>query len=178
MADENLPQPPISLPVRLDRIPGTGLARRIEADPSQRKEIARLLDLLSLDLLVLDARVAPAERGRFIVAGRFEARGQQTCVVTLEGVPFAFDEALEAEYWPPNQIEQFESEQDPQSGAPLLDWPEPIVDGAIDLGMLLYEILATSLIPFPRKPDVPIEQTVATPTPDNPFAVLAKLKRN
>lgn len=178
MADEEPPEIPIRSPIRLDQIPATGLARRIEADEMQCAEIARLLDLVSLDLLTLDARIVPAERGRFTVSGRFAARGQQSCVVTLEGVPFTFDEALKSEFWPLNQIERLEAEQDPQSGAPLFDWPEPIVDAAIDLGALLYETLAISLEPFPRKPEASIDESIAAPRAHNPFAALAKLKRN
>ena len=33
----------------------------------------------------------------------------------------------------------------------LLDWPEPIIDGRIDLGTVVYETLATSLDPYPKR---------------------------
>ncbi|HEU4475640.1 MAG TPA: hypothetical protein VFR71_02965 [Methyloceanibacter sp.] len=32
----------------------------------------------------------------------------------------------------------------------LLDWPEPIVEGKIDLCPVLYEALATALDPYPQ----------------------------
>lgn len=178
MAEDELPEIPIRLPIRLDHVPPTGLARRIEANERQREDIARLLDLVSLDLLALDAHVTPGERGRVSVTGQFAARGEQSCVVTIENVPFAFDEPIEVEFWPARQIKQLEAEQDPQSGTPLLDWPEPIADGAVDLGALLYETLATNLDPFPRKADASIEASTAGPELDNPFAALAQLKRN
>ena len=34
----------------------------------------------------------------------------------------------------------------------LLDWPEAVVDGRIDLGPVIYESLATSLDPYPKRP--------------------------
>ena len=63
----------------------------------------------------------------------------------------------------------------------LADWPEPIKDGRIDLGPLIYETLATSLDPYPKRDGVSFEwsQGAEAPGPErksSPFAALDRLK--
>jgi hypothetical protein len=72
------------------------------------------------------------------------------------------------------------SEKDP--GASLLDWPEPIEDGTIELGKVLYETLATSLDPYPKKAGASFEWSEgpggkAEAHGSGPFAALERLKR-
>ena len=63
----------------------------------------------------------------------------------------------------------------------LYDWPEPIVDGKIDLGPFIYETLATSLDPYPRKQGVSFDWSQGAPgqggSGSGPFAALVGLKR-
>ena len=55
--------------------------------------------------------------------------------------------------------------------------PEPIINGAIDLGALATEFLILGLDPYPRKPGVSFDKPVETDDPqDHPFAALAGLK--
>ena len=57
------------------------------------------------------------------------------------------------------------------------DPPEPIVDGAIDLGGITLEFLALALDPYPRKPGASFESSAGDTGIESPFAALAKLKR-
>jgi len=69
--------------------------------------------------------------------------------------------------------------EDP-SQAGEIDWPEAIEGDEIDLGPLVYETLATSLDPYPKKAEADFkwsnsEQSGETPK-NNPFSVLKGLK--
>ena len=79
---------------------------------------------------------------------------------------------LEAE--PEPELDQIPDVIDPD--AP--DGPEPLVNGAADLGAVATEFLLLGIDPYPRKPDAVFDAPEG-PGQDagaNPFAVLAKLK--
>jgi hypothetical protein len=114
--------------------------------------------------------------------GRLTAAVTQTCGVSFEPVEASLDVPVEAEFWPVSLIDQLEqSAEDP--GVPgQLDWPEPIVDGKIDLGPLLYETVATSLDPYPKRDGISFDWSQGVPEQgraggSGPFAALAELKR-
>jgi hypothetical protein len=64
----------------------------------------------------------------------------------------------------------------------MLDWPEPIEGGKIDLGPVIYETLATALDPYPKREGVSFEWSeapgagAADEPPESPFATLKRLK--
>ena len=63
----------------------------------------------------------------------------------------------------------------------MVDWPEPIVEGKVDLGPVIYETLATALDPYPRREGASFEWPGEADAPGteqvrNPFAALARLK--
>jgi hypothetical protein len=57
------------------------------------------------------------------------------------------------------------------------DPPDPIVGGAVDLGVLTAEFLALGLDPHPRKPDADFRFEASDEPPPSPFAALDKLRR-
>ena len=57
---------------------------------------------------------------------------------------------------------------------------EPMTDGRIEAGKLIYEILSAALEPYPRKPGVEfdwVDPKLKDAGDQGPFAALAKLKR-
>jgi len=108
----------------------------------------------------------------------------QTCVISLDAVESALDVAVEVEFWPVALIEERQSgAEEPGSHGPI-DWPEPIADGKIDLGPVIYETLATALDPYPKREGASFQWSQGA-APDQrgevrrgPFAALAKLKRS
>ena len=65
----------------------------------------------------------------------------------------------------------------------MLDWPEPVRNGTIDLAPVIYESFATALDPYPRKEGAdfawnqgPPAEILAEKAP-GPFAALGKLKQ-
>ena len=96
----------------------------------------------------------PAHRGgggRIHLSGRLTADATQTCVISLEPVKAAVDAPLEIEFWPETLVTDLKGKVEDPTQAGLLDWPEPIADGALDLGPVIYETLATALELYPKK---------------------------
>ncbi|MFD0987327.1 YceD family protein [Methyloligella solikamskensis] len=159
----------------------------IEPTEAELKEIASLQDLKSLERLLFTYTLRKASGGSIRLKGRLEAKAIQTCVVTLEPVDEMIDMPVEAEFWPLTRIHAIEREEAEagSAGDPLAEWPEPIVDGTIDLGRLVYETFALALTPYPRREGAAFEweegksgEGDAAETRENPFAVLEQLKRN
>jgi hypothetical protein len=174
-------RPPLSRPLRVDEI-RDGETGEINVTQPELAAIARLLDLKALNNLSFAYRLSEAGGGRLRLTGRLTALVTQTCVVSLDPVDAVLDVPVEAEFWPQSLIEQFEQSADDPGGPGQLDWPEPIVDGRIDLGPVMYETLATSLDPYPKREGASFDWSQAAPEQGSapsrgPFAALAGLKR-
>jgi uncharacterized metal-binding protein YceD (DUF177 family) len=116
------------------------------------------------------------------LAGRLSAKVTQTCVVSLDEVETALDLPVEVEFWPVSLVAEFERSAEESTHHEILDWPEAVVDGRIDLGPVIYETLATALEPYPKKEGVSFEWSqsesqAALAGQSGPFAALAALKR-
>jgi hypothetical protein len=172
---------PLSRKFRVETI-GEGASGTVEANAEERNAIAKLLDLVALDRLTFEYRLASSSGRRIRMTGRLTASVVQTCVVSLDPVPSALDVAVEVEFWPEGAVAALEKTSEKDPGASLLDWPEPIEDGVIELGKVLYEALATALDPYPKKPGASFEWSegptgeAASPK-SGPFAALERLKR-
>lgn len=167
--------------VRVEDAKRQDLSARVEAGPAECAAVAVRLGLLALDRLGLDYAVSSLAKGRYRVKGRIEAMVEQACVVTLEAVPAEIVETFDLEFWPSGDIEALAAmEQAPQSETDGLDWPEPIVDGRMDIGRIAYETLATALDPYPHAEGAAlvVEEDAASTRATNPFAVLKTLKDN
>lgn len=164
--------PPYSVSVRLHQI-GARLERRLEPTDAERAKIAKELDLADLSILT-GAVIIEATSSGWKLSGRIDAEGAQTCGITLEPLPFRFDEAFslnfaEAPDEKPQANDDDEIDIDMDD-----DSPDLIDDGQIDLGVYLVEQLALRLDPFPRKPGAVFEQP-PEPAEISPFAVLKRL---
>jgi uncharacterized metal-binding protein YceD (DUF177 family) len=177
---ESLP-PPISRMLRVDELKD-GEERSIEINRAERDMIARLLDLVALDDLRLAFRIQRRGEGRLALSGTLAASVTQTCVVSLEPVATTLQVPVEIEFWPRHLIEDRAETIDEAASHGTLDWPEPIVDGKIDLGPVIYETFATSLDPYPKREGVSFEwsepgaESGPKDKPESPFAALKQLK--
>ena len=172
-------QPEFSRPLEVDQIGAEGVGREIEAEPAERKALARRFGLVAIDRLTASVTVSPISRRLFRVEGRFEAEVVQTCVVTIEPVPARVVQSFSALF----------GESGPGlsallAGADLDDRPEPIERGSIDVGETVAQYLALALDPYPRKSgaSVPreyaaVEAGGARKGGSKPFAALGSLKR-
>lgn len=159
-----------------------GASGEVAATKAEMEAIARLLDLVSLAGLTLDYRLTQLGGGRLHLAGRLSAKVTQTCVVSLDPVETSLDLPVEIEFWPASLVAEFERSAEGSTHHEILDWPEAVVDGQIDLGPVMYETLATALDPYPKKEGVSFEWSQGEPQAalaekSGPFAALAALKR-
>ena len=160
-------------------IPQSGLTREREAAPDELARVARALDLIGCASLRTAYTIAPTAGGRFRLSGHLRAEISQACVVTLEPVDSTIEEGFDVTFWPEEDVPA------PHGGEVDLDEeadPEPIVAGQIDVGRVVFECLAASVDPFPRKPDATLDRSTSQPTvggaskPESPFAILANVK--
>ena len=183
MTDEPTGKAPSAAPasqrVGVVHIGDRGLSGRFDADPEERAGIAAALDLLALDNLLFSYRLDPAGDRRLRLTGTLTADCVQRCVVTLEPVRTSVSEAVDLLFWPERDVERLESGTSEEAMLIDLEGPEPYDGETIDVGLLAYELLASSLDPHPRQPGAIVEWTDNGPpdmgAPDSPFAVLKKL---
>lgn len=172
--------PPLTRKVRVTDIEDNAL-ETIEATGPERAAIATLLDLQALDRLCFDYRLRRGGGGRVHLAGRLKAALTQTCVVSLEPVGASVDVPVEMEFWPAPLVEDLEQKAEEPGQAGLLEWPEAIADGMIDLGPVVYETLATALDPYPKKEGASFQWSQGAPEAEaresGPFAALKQLKK-
>jgi uncharacterized metal-binding protein YceD (DUF177 family) len=179
MPEETMPSP----------MPWTLACSAIGSEPSvvertataeECQAVARLLDVPACHRFSARAVVKAIGQERFAVSGEVRATLEQVCVVSLDPFEAEVSETFDVEFWPPSQlvtasevdIDDFER-----------DDPEPIENGRLDLGRLVYEILAAGLDPYPRLPGMELERDISGDAPEDrpepgPFAGLAALKRD
>jgi Large ribosomal RNA subunit accumulation protein YceD len=169
---------PWSVAVTVAQIPEHGLHRDIEASASERDAMAALAGLRGISSAHASLDITPIRDGRVHVVGRVLAQIGQTCVVSLDPIDSAIDEAIDLIFAPASQIRELaESIEDTEGDAEIPDPPEPIVGGVIDLGRLATDALFLGINPYPRKPDAVFEPPAEHLDPeDHPFAALKTLK--
>jgi uncharacterized metal-binding protein YceD (DUF177 family) len=160
-------------------IPETGLKKTHTATPEQLIALAAELGVTTCERLTVTYTLHGIADGTYNLSGRLQARVMQPCVVTLEPVSQDIDEPMAVDYWPADQMPE------PDKGEISLKDDDadvqPMIDGRIDVGTVAYEVLASAVDLYPRKPGATLEwedKLVAKGTIEkvNPFAVLAKLK--
>jgi len=165
---------PWSVPVALDDIPEAGLHLAVEAPAAARAALAELAGLR--DLPQLTAVFDVIRKGAGVhVTGRVSARVGQTCVVTLEPVENAVEEAIDLEFAPAGDSELAAKGTRKQVRDD--EAPEPLVGGILDLGAVAAEFLILGIDPYPRKAGAEFAQPPDDDTGEHPFAALESLKK-
>jgi len=156
----------------------TGEHFDLVADAEVRAAVARMAGLR--DLPRLEANFDVTKQGAGLrVAGRVSATVGQTCVVTLEPIANEVAETVDLLFVPRPAAPQAQPDDDGKAQPREAKWddPEPLVDGAIDLGALAIEFLILGLDPYPRKPGAVFQPPADASPLDGPFAALATLKK-
>lgn len=165
--------------VRLDDLPQMGRHIKVRANEDERNEIARRLDVVSVERLEAELLARPL-RGGVEVKGRLLAEVTQACVVSFEPVAEAISEPVDRVFMPGHD-EKYEG---PAGAEVFVDLENDTIpdrfDGSeVDLSELLVETLSLALDPYPRHPDAHLP---AQNDPDkdqmeaSPFAKLKTLK--
>lgn len=162
-------------------IPAGGLKATWSASPEEREQVRIALDIVHCDRIEVRYRVHARGQSSWQLTATIEADLSQACVVTLDPMPEHILAEIEVEFRRPEA---------PASTAEIvLDDPfdegevEPVENGQIDIGRVIYEEIAARLDPFPRAPDAAFDvseakgpATADAPDTANPFAVLKALK--
>jgi uncharacterized metal-binding protein YceD (DUF177 family) len=163
--------------VPIARIGEAGLAVAVTTLPDELAKVAAYLELESIQSLKAEVELSRWRDKGVMLTGHFVAEVTQSCVVTLEPVDAHVEGDFERRYLPNAELTGGETATHEIHVDPDGEDPAETLGREIDLGEILVEELSLALDPYPRKPGVeftPEQDKVAKP--DNPFAVLAKLK--
>lgn len=172
---------PFTHAVVVDKIPARGSRLHVEPSLAERDAIARWLDLRDVAEMSADFQMTPlGKTGLVRVNGRLTAKVTQSCGVTLAPVETLVDEEISMTFGPPGDEDEEEGDEI-EIDFHEADPPDPIIDGAIDLGAVMVEHLSLGIDPFPRAAgaefEAPEDKAEAPEPKANPFAVLASLKQ-
>ncbi|WP_072396664.1 DUF177 domain-containing protein [Hyphomicrobium sp. CS1GBMeth3] len=160
-------------------IPERGLSERRQATDEERVELARELDIPACEALSVAYEIKGLGKGRYRLSGTLDAGITQACVVTLEPVPARLSEPFSVELAPAGDLEDEPSVAGDRVVSSIPDI-EPIEDGRIDVGTIVFGVLSSALPPYPRKDGAAFDwvdpKIEAGAEATNPFAALAKLK--
>jgi uncharacterized metal-binding protein YceD (DUF177 family) len=148
------------------------------ASEDERRMLAARFGLAALERL--EAACAIERVGEAVKAEiALSADVIQTCVVSLEPVSAHLVTTESVRFVPSARASEREIDIDVEKDDP----PEPIVDGAIELGEIIAEMLGLALDPYPRRAGAAFEGwsdrggDEAESDRINPFSVLSQLKR-
>jgi uncharacterized metal-binding protein YceD (DUF177 family) len=163
--------------VKVDEVGPDGYRGEREARADERARLVDELELLAIDPVRVALSIRALSGGRYQLTGRIDTQVTQSCVVTLDPMVSPAGDEMDVELWPAEEIGPLAEGEHSVLEA---DTPEPIENGRIDLGRIIYEHMAGSIDPYPRKPDADFEALKPTgpgfDKPESPFAVLARLK--
>jgi uncharacterized metal-binding protein YceD (DUF177 family) len=174
MAAEHTENPEFPRPVDLARIGDAGTRIAIEANAAERAALAKRFSVPSIDSLRAELELRRIRGGAAVkLAGQLTADVTQSCVVTLEPVTQHVEEAFEILY-----SDDVTDEQSAIGAVSDIAWPEPLPEGALDVGEAVAEQLSLALDPYPRAPGVGLEpRWTGEGDAAKPFAALGKLKK-
>jgi uncharacterized metal-binding protein YceD (DUF177 family) len=160
--------------VDVSEIKRTPWRAELKADEAAREAIAARFGLESVERFEACIAFRRTPIGLIQLEGSIEADVVQQCVVSLEPVRSEIRESFEVYY--------SETVGENEAGGDLtMDdelWPDPVVDGKIDIGEAATEHLGLALDPYPRREGVEFEAPSADGEPaptQRPFAGLAEL---
>ena len=143
------------------------------ATAAERERLVARLGIVSIEQLAAELRLERRiDSGVIRLSGRFEADVVQTCTVTLKHFPSHVEDSFETDFTTDPAVVGAEIVLALDDGP-----PEPIVDGAIDLGELVTQYLSLTLDPYPRAPGVSFAPlSIAADEAMSPLEVLKNMK--
>lgn len=146
---------PVSFRVNVARLPKNGVVVTVEADDTQRAELAQTHGLLVVESFRAELTVRPWKRNGVSIEGRVTSQIIQECVVSLDPLPASIDEEVSAVFLPEDS--KLGREGFGSGGEILIDTegddaPETFSGDFIDVGALAEEFFGLAIDPYPRKP--------------------------
>ena len=157
-----------SRPLPIGLVGPTGRHEVLEADAAERMALAARFGIPAIARLRAELELVAETDGSVVARGRMLAEVTQDCVVTLEPVAQAIDEAVALRFLPPGR--------EPADGPEDMDEIPTGPGGVADLGEAIAEQLSLALDPYPRAEGAELPAEATEPVA-NPFAALAALRR-
>ncbi len=179
-----------SFPINSDDIGTKEVRYNIEADENQKREIAKLYDIISVESLSSEIYIKREQGGRVIyVKGLLKSKITQSCIITNNPIESEINKEFEAWYADPNQavsINKARNEREVRSGTLEIemmdekDDPEAIIDGKIDIADLVMQYFSLFINPYPRSVEQAPEEKMENIEPlecrKKPFEALKNWK--
>ena len=140
-----------------------------DATKEELKDIATRLNVL--EVKDLHVQLTIEKKNLIKVSGNFTAHIIQACVVSGEPVEEAVSDTFE-DFFGEHKRHAVPIDIDMESQD-----VETVENGRIDVGELVLQYLVLGLNPYPRKKGVAEVEFLEEDDKENPFAVLAKLKK-
>lgn len=156
-------------------IPAAGLHCERKASASECEDLSNALKIPSLGRLFAKYHIVALPGGGYRLSGEIHADVVQACIVTLEPVPAHVADRFSSEFWADHAHLDSEGEKSILDGADI----EPLSNGVIDAGRIIFESLSGAIDPYPRKQGAEFDwqdPAALDLARTSPFAVLAKLK--
>lgn len=170
--------PPLERLYDLNRLSEAGYEAAIELGPEELAKLARWVDVVGVNRFEGRVSLTRLSATRFNYSAHLEADIVQACTVTLEPVSASLSLDFMRELHLVRQVKKmvdFSGELSPTAGGD--DVPEEIDNTRFDLAAPLLEEFSLAIDPYPRAPGVAFDAPRAEgDRPENPFAVLSKLK--
>lgn len=148
-----------------------------DASAAELAALTQALGVLGCQSLTVAYKIRPLSRGRYNATGECRASVSQACIVTLEPVASALVLPIDVEFSSDAGVAATGAGT---GEAEVLSLPEiePIENGILDIGRVVFEVLAAGLDPYPRKAGATFawDDPKAKDNKENPFNALAKLK--
>ncbi len=165
------------VPVTVQEVPPTGRRFDLEADEATRAAIARSADLRALPRLQATFDVTRHGSEGLRVVGRVSATVGQVCVVTLDPIENEVEEMVDLLFVPDATPAIGDVAARDGLKVEVDEAPEPLLNGAVDLGAIATEFLILGIDLYPRKPDAVFLAAPIEAETEHPFAALATLRR-
>jgi len=142
-------------PVNWTEVPKTGLTKKISATKQECEVLAKKLGVVSFSRIEAEFMITRWHRSGLKVISVTEADVVQNCVVSLEKISTSLNEQAEWVFKPQSRPRKNDDRDIILTIDPLGDDPaDALIDGKIDLGVLLAEHLCLMIDPFIRSDSV------------------------
>lgn len=181
--DNSEPWNCLDFKVNTDDIAASGKSISLKVDNEAHKTLLQSLDLLDLEFRRCDFSISSLAADCFKVKTQLDCIVQQKCSITLETVETRIKQTFTTEFWPSHKLKKyFEEEKDQEPSLDIEDTNdfEEIEDDYINLGRYIFEVLSTTIDPYPKKEGAVLDwknnSDDETDASNKPFASLKALK--
>tara|TARA_R110002126_G_scaffold119411_1_gene260361 strand:+ start:1444 stop:2019 length:576 start_codon:yes stop_codon:yes gene_type:complete len=181
IVDENTP---FSFPVKVGHVSTNAVVIKLEADDREKRALAKFWNVIDVTELKAKLRLSRWKRDGVRISGEFTAKLVQNCVVSLLPINTHASEEFVAHFVP--ETSKLARRDDIQNGEIIIDVdgpdiPDTFTANTIDIAQVVTEYVAMAIDPYPRDPEVEIDNKFQPGAEKNdekpsPFAILASIK--